>query len=90
MGPKLDSMRSGLALSILLWLPMSYARSAGWVITQAGIVEGTATVDGLDRMYKGIPYAALPVGPLRCSLNRAHVLARAPGNEGDRGVIRVA
>jgi para-nitrobenzyl esterase len=35
------------------------------VRTTAGFVEGTASADGAVRVFKGIPYAAPPVGPLR-------------------------
>ncbi|MBV9266900.1 MAG: carboxylesterase family protein [Acidobacteriaceae bacterium] len=35
------------------------------VRTEAGIVDGDASADGKIHIYKGIPYAAPPVGPLR-------------------------
>jgi Carboxylesterase type B len=35
------------------------------VLTQSGTVEGTASKDGKILIYKGIPYAAPPVGELR-------------------------
>jgi para-nitrobenzyl esterase len=35
------------------------------VRTDAGTVEGTASADGKVQVFKGIPYAAPPVGPLR-------------------------
>ena len=35
------------------------------VRTEAGLVEGSASADGKIQIFKGIPYAAPPVGPLR-------------------------
>lgn len=35
------------------------------VKTEAGAVEGTTSADGKVQVFKGIPYAAPPVGPLR-------------------------
>ncbi|MGB6962338.1 MAG: carboxylesterase/lipase family protein [Candidatus Acidiferrum sp.] len=39
--------------------------AANEVKTQAGVVEGTTSADGKVQMFKGIPYAAPPVGALR-------------------------
>jgi para-nitrobenzyl esterase len=41
------------------------AGAAAEVKTSAGVVKGTATPDGRIRIFKGIPFAAPPVGGLR-------------------------
>src|SRR5262245_41597900 len=41
------------------------APASAQVKTDAGMVEGTASVDGKVRTFLGIPYAAPPVGALR-------------------------
>ncbi len=41
------------------------AFAADQVQTEAGIVEGTATADHAVRMFKGVPFAAPPLGDLR-------------------------
>jgi para-nitrobenzyl esterase len=51
------------ALCLLLSLPAA-SPAADRIDTRSGPVSGTAEADGL-RVYKGIPYAAPPVGPLR-------------------------
>jgi para-nitrobenzyl esterase len=50
----------GLAMTLALPL-----MAADQVRTDAGIVEGTASADAKIRVFKGIPYAAPPVGALR-------------------------
>jgi para-nitrobenzyl esterase len=49
---------------VLLLAGMSIA-AAGQVRTDAGTVEGSASTDGNVQIFKGIPYAAPPVGPFR-------------------------
>ncbi len=53
---------AGLAIIALL---CTGARAADQVRTDAGSVEGAASADGKVRIFKGIPYAAPPVGELR-------------------------
>jgi para-nitrobenzyl esterase len=50
---------------VLQSLPTARAHAANEVRTQAGMVEGTSSADGKIRVFKGIPFAAPPVGPLR-------------------------
>src|SRR5262245_51678767 len=51
------------ALFLSVFLPAGVA-AADRVDTKSGPVVGTTEPDGL-RVYKGIPFAAPPVGPLR-------------------------
>src|SRR5262245_38342504 len=51
------------AVALLLCLPVA-SRAADRVDTKAGPIQGTTESDGL-RVFKGIPYAAPPVGTLR-------------------------
>jgi para-nitrobenzyl esterase len=39
--------------------------AAGQVRTESGLVEGTTSVDGKIQIFKGVPFAAPPVGALR-------------------------
>ena len=48
-----------------LVLTLGVATASGQVKTTAGLVEGVATDEGRIRVFKGLPYAAPPVGPLR-------------------------
>jgi para-nitrobenzyl esterase len=41
------------------------AASDSPVRINSGLIQGTTSTDGLIRIFKGIPYAAPPVGPLR-------------------------
>ena len=50
------------AFAILLALPLA---AADRVTTDKGAVEGTASADSKVRIFKGIPFAAPPVGALR-------------------------
>jgi para-nitrobenzyl esterase len=57
--------RYSLALLAAVLLLGSTARAADDVRTESGSVEGTASADGKVRIFKGIPFAAPPVGDLR-------------------------
>jgi para-nitrobenzyl esterase len=50
---------------VLQSLRTAPAHAASEVRTEAGVVEGTSSADGKIRVYRGIPFAAPPVGPLR-------------------------
>lgn len=52
----------GIAMLSMVAVPNC---AANQVKTKTGIVEGTASADGKVQVYKGIPYAAPPVGDLR-------------------------
>jgi para-nitrobenzyl esterase len=51
-------------VAVLLFAGMGGA-AMGQVRTEAGSVEGTSSADGKVQIFKGIPYAAPPLGPLR-------------------------
>src|SRR6185436_11990241 len=51
-----------LALGLIL-VPM--ARAADTVKIDSGVLEGTAGTDPSVRVFKGVPFAAPPVGDLR-------------------------
>jgi len=51
------------AMGLLLLVPLP-AAAADAVATKAGPIQGTTEADGL-RVFKGIPFAAPPIGPLR-------------------------
>ncbi|HKN61460.1 MAG TPA: carboxylesterase family protein, partial [Candidatus Acidoferrales bacterium] len=57
--------RYSLALLAVVLLLGIKARAADDVRTDSGSVEGTASADGKVRIFKGIPFAAPPVGDLR-------------------------
>jgi para-nitrobenzyl esterase len=57
--------RYQIALVVLVVALGVSARAAGQVRTDTGSVEGTASADGKVRIFKGIPFAAPPVGDLR-------------------------
>lgn len=54
-------------LALLLGLPAAPAQPLRTVQvhTANGVIEGVVSADGMVRTFKGIPYAAPPVGPLR-------------------------
>ncbi len=53
------------AFVLLLSLAVTSIATAGQVQTDAGTVVGSASTDGKVQIFKGIPYAAPPVGALR-------------------------
>jgi para-nitrobenzyl esterase len=60
--------RTGVLLGGLMFLMPAVARAQlryEQVKTADGILEGVVSADGLVRTFKGIPFAAAPVGPLR-------------------------
>lgn len=52
------------ALTFALLLGMN-CMAADQVRTESGVVEGSTSADGKIHIFKGIPFAAPPVGPLR-------------------------
>jgi para-nitrobenzyl esterase len=44
---------------------MGIGTASAQVKTRSGVLEGTTTDEGRVRVFKGVPYAAPPVGPLR-------------------------
>lgn len=66
-------------LVLLTALPLT---AADRVRTDKGVVEGTAGADSKIRIFKGIPFAAPPVGPLRWKAPQP-----APSWTGDRKAI---
>jgi len=60
----LQKANAGLAIALVLAAAAANAAETQ-VKTTAGIVKGATTEDGKIRIYKGIPFAAPPVGELR-------------------------
>jgi para-nitrobenzyl esterase len=58
-------MNIKIPLALILLGFMLHAKSINQVKTQSGPVQGTLSADGTVRAFKGIPYAAPPLGPLR-------------------------
>ena len=66
---KLHRHKLPMLLALLLGLPAVTTHAAQLrhvqVTTTNGVLEGVVSADGLVRSFKGVPYAAPPVGPLR-------------------------
>src|SRR5947209_8314183 len=58
-------MRATRAVFTLSLVPFGICLAVEQVHTQSGIVEGAVSADGRIRIFKGIPFAAPPVGNLR-------------------------
>jgi para-nitrobenzyl esterase len=54
-----------LATGLLMTMSVATAGAQTQVKTAGGVVEGTTTDEGRLRVFKGLPYAAPPLGPLR-------------------------
>lgn len=54
-----------VVLTFVALLAAAVARSADFVTVEGGVLEGTVAEDSAVRLFKGIPYAAPPVGELR-------------------------
>ena len=65
---KLKQQNWAAFLILLLGIQAVPAQSLHYVQvrTANGVLEGVVSADGMVRTFKGIPYAAPPVGPLRC------------------------
>lgn len=64
MAKQLREISKATRALVLACLVTSVA-AAGQVRTDSGAVEGTTSTDGKVQIFKGIPFAAPPVGPLR-------------------------
>jgi para-nitrobenzyl esterase len=64
MSRDLSKIARAIFVLTLLFVALGAAASAQ-VRTDSGAVEGTVSADGKIQVFKGIPYAAPPVGPLR-------------------------
>ncbi len=64
---KLHRIKWAIVLTLLLGIHTARAQQAGdaRVTTADGILEGVVCADGQVRAFKGVPFAAPPVGPLR-------------------------
>ncbi|MGA2016318.1 MAG: carboxylesterase/lipase family protein [Opitutaceae bacterium] len=62
---KLDRLRWGILLAILPGAARAQQLRHVQQQTADGVLEGVVSPDGKVRTFKGIPYAAPPVGPLR-------------------------
>ncbi|BCS31030.1 carboxylic ester hydrolase [Luteitalea sp. TBR-22] len=54
-----------LLAGTIMMTTMGAAIASGQVRTTSGLLAGTTADDGRVRVFKGVPYAAPPVGPLR-------------------------
>ena len=59
------SRRLPIALALFTFASTAFASNPLKIKTDKGSVEGTLTTDGQVRAFKGIPYAAPPIGDLR-------------------------
>ena len=59
-----NARRVTSAAAFVLLLGMN-CMAADQVRTESGMVEGSTSADGKIHIFKGIPFAAPPVGPLR-------------------------
>ncbi len=64
MGIHANGIRRAMASLVFALLGLSCA-AAGQVRTETGTVEGSTSADGKVQIFKGIPFAAPPVGALR-------------------------
>ena len=64
--------------ALVMTISMS-AAAAAQVKTTGGFVKGTTSADGRIRIFKGIPFAAPPVGELRWKEPRPAARGRACG-----------
>jgi para-nitrobenzyl esterase len=64
---KLHLRNCVLSLALLTFIPLLHAQELRYeqLHTSNGVLEGVVSADGKVRTFKGIPYAAPPVGPLR-------------------------
>ena len=60
--------RRALSASLLLVSSVAFSAIPQQVKTDKGTVEGEATADGKVMTFKGIPYAAPPIGSPRTSI----------------------
>src|SRR6266702_8790577 len=64
---KLDRQKWAMLFALMLGMHAAQAEQLRHVQvrTTNGVLEGVVSPDGKVRTFKGIPYAAPPVGPLR-------------------------
>jgi para-nitrobenzyl esterase len=62
---KIRAMRGTATVAVLLLIGVTSSGAQVRVHTESGLVEGTTSADGKVAIFKGIPFAAPPVGELR-------------------------